>query len=87
MLPATWPQVADVAAQPLIAATKRLSTALTLAGSPLDANVQQRLEQAYAATDADAIKQLQQVLDPLCLAAVFYQSRKSRKGNASLRAA
>lgn len=68
--PASWPQVTEVEAQPLIASIKRLSTALQLAGSPLDASIQPRLEQAYAANDADAIKQLQEVLDPLCVAAV-----------------
>lgn len=69
-LPTSWSQVVDVAAQPLIASVKRLSTALELAGSPLDKATQEKLEQAYAASDADAIKQLQQLLDPLCIAAV-----------------
>ena len=69
-LPASWPQVVDVAAQPLIASVKRLSTALELAGSPLDKAMQEKLEQAYAASDTDSIKQLQQLLDPLCIAAV-----------------
>ncbi len=69
-LPANWPQVTDVEAQPLIASVKRLSTALELAQVLGRWPTQAKLEQAYAASDADAIKQLQQILDPLCLAAV-----------------
>ena len=69
-LPSAWPQVSDVEAQPLIASAKRLVTALALAGSPLNEATLQQLEQAYAAGDAESIKRLQQVLDPLCLAAV-----------------
>ncbi len=68
--PAGWPQVSDVDAQPLVASIKRLTSALELAGSPLDAATIRSLEQAYAASNAEAAKLIQQALDPLCIAAV-----------------
>ncbi len=67
---ASWPQVTEVEAQPLIASIKRLTSALEIAGSPLEPATLQKLSEAYSAGDAEAIKQIQQLLDPLCLAAV-----------------
>lgn len=68
--PAGWPQVSELDAQPFIASIKRLSSALQLAGSPLDAAIQKRLEEACAAADGEAIKRIQAELDPLCIGAV-----------------
>ncbi|MCC6510110.1 MAG: CehA/McbA family metallohydrolase [Pirellulaceae bacterium] len=70
-LPAGWPQVTGVEAQPLVASVKRLISAMNLAGSPLDAALTEELEKGMASPDAEAVAaRVQQLLDPLCLAAV-----------------
>ena len=65
------PVVTDVELQPLAAGAKRVAQALEFAGAPLNKEQQAALEQALANTDeAEAVKQIQAVLDPLCLIGV-----------------
>ncbi len=49
-LPSTWPQVFDVDAQPLVAATRRVVTAMELAGSPLTPSTVKELGKLSSAT-------------------------------------
>lgn len=66
-----WPQVSEVAAQPLISAIERLTEALRTAGNPLDPAVAERLAEVLAGDhDAEVIRGVQELLDPLCLIAV-----------------
>src|SRR5436190_19029629 len=65
------PVVGGVELQPLIAATKRVVQALDLVGAPLDAKQKAAIDKALAETNAtEAAKQIQAVLDPLCLVGV-----------------
>ena len=65
------PVVTEVELQPLAAATRRVVQALELVGSPLDKQQQAAIEKALAGTNgAEAAKQVQAVLDPLCLVGV-----------------
>ena len=65
------PLVRGVELQPLSAQVERVVQALELAGSPLDRTKQEALKAALAeANAATALEKIQQVLDPLCLAAV-----------------
>lgn len=66
-----WPVVTKVEQQPLAAATERLIQALQYVGSPLSDADRTKLEAAIKLADAkESIKQIQAVLDPLCVAAV-----------------
>jgi hypothetical protein len=61
----------NVEHQPLAAQARRVAAALEMLGAPLENQANQRLMQAIASKDQDeAIKEIQAVLDPLCLAAV-----------------
>lgn len=63
--------IPDVPRQPFVAASRRLVEALEYAGSPLSAADQARLAAAYEQPgNGDAVKAIQQVLDPLCLVEV-----------------
>jgi len=65
------PVISDVERQPFFAATRRLVEALDFAGAPLSDDVRQQIENVAAVpNDKDAVKQLQRILDPLCLAVV-----------------
>ena len=65
------PVVTDVELQPLSAGVKRVAQALEFAGAPLSAEQQAALDKALATSDqAEAVKQVQAVLDPLCLVGV-----------------
>jgi|688.fasta_scaffold48021_1 hypothetical protein len=65
------PVFADVARQPFVAATRRLVEALDLAGTPLAAAAKERIDAAAKEPDdAQALRAIQDVLDPLCLAVV-----------------
>ena len=65
------PIVLGVEPQPLAAQVKRVAQALELVGSPLDQAQQAALDKALTLTDAaQTIKQIQAVLDPLCLVGV-----------------
>jgi hypothetical protein len=65
------PIVRGVEFQPLAAHVERLGQALELAGSPLSKEQRAALRSALGTTDqAAAVEQMQQVLDPLCLAVV-----------------
>ncbi len=65
------PRVMDVEFQPLAAQVKRVAQALDLLGSPLTKGEQEALDRASSATDpAAGVSQIQEVLDPLCLAMV-----------------
>lgn len=67
----TLPLVGGVEWQPLKAQVIRVVQALDMLGSPLTAEQQKELDSALAMTDeAEAVKAVQRVLDPLCLAAV-----------------
>ena len=68
---AELPLVDGVELQPLAAQAKRVAQALELLGSPLTGDQQAALEKAIAQENPEtAIKQIQAVLDPLCLAGV-----------------
>jgi hypothetical protein len=65
------PTVTGVELQPLVAGTKRVVQALELVGTPLGKEQQAAIDKALAGTDAaEAAKQIQAVLDPLCLVGV-----------------
>ena len=65
------PIVTGVELQPLVAGVKRVAQALELVGSPLNQSQQAALDGAMANPDAaEAGKQIQAVLDPLCLVGV-----------------
>ncbi|MBI3839927.1 MAG: CehA/McbA family metallohydrolase [Planctomycetia bacterium] len=65
------PLVTGLELQPLVAQVKRVTQALELLGAPLDKPQQAALDKALANTDAaEATKQIQAVLDPLCLVGV-----------------
>lgn len=65
------PLVADVARQPFEAATERLVAALQLAGSPLSqAELSKLNELKNSERDGRVIREIQQLLDPHCLAVV-----------------
>lgn len=65
------PIVYGVDRQPLVAATDRLVEALKFSGSPLDPDVVTALREAgKLEKESAATKQIQAILDPLCLAAV-----------------
>lgn len=60
--------VYNVDRQPLVAATQRVIEALRFTGTPLDAEVKARLDQAFEIEDDRlAIRRIQETLDPLCL--------------------
>lgn len=66
-----WPDVFDVDRQPLVASIQRLVTAMDAAGRPLSNAQQQQLEKLLAGSDdAPVIRGLQELFDPLCLAAI-----------------
>src|SRR5262245_4990102 len=65
------PIVDGVELQPLAAQVKRVQQALKLLGAPLSKSQRQELRAAASSTDARAgVKQIQAVLDPLCLVGV-----------------
>lgn len=73
--PLAKPAVADetiipnVERQPFIAATRRLVEALDFAGAPLQPSVKEQLSAAFQTQgDRDAVREVQKILDPLCLA-------------------
>ncbi|MEE2936765.1 MAG: CehA/McbA family metallohydrolase [Planctomycetota bacterium] len=72
--------VFGVPRQPLVAATERLIEALEFAGSPLDAALIERLREAgKLEKPADATRQIQAILDPLCLAEVHINAESRVK--------
>ena len=63
--------ITGVERQPFVAATRRLVEAMDFAGAPFSDNVRKKMADAAAMPeDKDAVKQLQLILDPLCLAFV-----------------
>src|SRR3569623_1893251 len=65
------PLVDGVELQPLVSATARLAEALEFAGAPLSPENAAALKAAGKNPNpVEAVKQIQQVLDPLCLAKV-----------------
>lgn len=65
------PVVHQVPQQPLVSATERLIEALAFSGSPLSPPVVQRLREAGKLDDAAAAsREIQTILDPLCIAGV-----------------
>lgn len=65
------PVTVGVERQPFVAATRRLVEAIEFAGAPLSDDVRKKIDEASALPDdAAAVKQLQLILDPLCLAFV-----------------
>lgn len=65
------PLVTDVELQPLAAQVTRVADALKLAGAPLTRDERAALDSALAETDpAKAVKKIQELLDPLCLAGI-----------------
>jgi hypothetical protein len=69
---ANWPIVTKVEQQPLVAAMERLAQALQYVGAPLSDADQTALTAAGKLTDSsEAAKQIQSVLDKLCVAGVL----------------
>lgn len=65
------PEVTKVEWQPLGAQVRRVVQALELLGAPLEPDAQARLDKALENADAaSAVKEIQAVLDPLCLVGV-----------------
>ena len=65
------PVMTDVELQPLIAGARRVVEALGFGGAPLTEEQQAALDKAIENPDqAEAVKQIQAVLDPLCLIGV-----------------
>lgn len=65
------PVTVGVERQPFVAATRRLVEAMEFAGAPLSDDVRKQIDEASLLTDdIAAVKQLQLILDPLCLAFV-----------------
>lgn len=72
--------VADVPRQPLVAATERLIEALEFSGTPFPPSVVQRLREAGVRDDAAvASREIQVILDPLCLAEVHVNAESRVK--------
>lgn len=72
--------VFGVPRQPLVAATDRLIEALEFSGSPLDPNVISRIRAAGKLEDGKAAsKEIQSILDPLCLAEVHINAESRVK--------
>ncbi len=68
---ADWPSVDKVSRQPLQASVARLSDALTVAGAPLSPTVLAKLKELEQSnSDNSVAREIQRMLDPLCLAAV-----------------
>jgi hypothetical protein len=67
--PKDWPMVERVEAQPLGAQVQRLKEALKFIGSPLAAKSAEAID-ASAVDDEKLTKNVQEALDPLCVAAV-----------------
>jgi hypothetical protein len=68
---ADWPTVAKVDRQPLQASIARLAEALQAAGEPLPVATKAKLDGLQENTsDIEVTKEIQSLLDPLCLAAV-----------------
>lgn len=66
-----WPMVSQVDAQPLNVQVARLVEALDYIGNPLPEETKKRLQALKKETDTDRVgKEIQSLLDPLCLAAV-----------------
>lgn len=66
-----WPRVFEVDRQPLAASVERLATALRAAGEPLSPKQRQTLDELRrTADDAEVVRGIQELLDPMCLAAV-----------------
>ncbi|MDA1213780.1 MAG: CehA/McbA family metallohydrolase [Planctomycetota bacterium] len=66
-----WPLVIEIERQPFEAATTRLIEALEYVGAPLSIEDRRTLSAAKAMDESkDAVKAIQDVLDPHCLAAV-----------------
>lgn len=81
------PIVSGVERQPLAAATERLMEAMEFSGTPLSQNVVDELKSAFQLpNDATAVREIQRLLDPLCLAQVDISAEsrvKVREGAAA----
>ncbi len=72
--------VNDVARQPLVSATDRLIEALEFSGSPLEPSVVSRLRDAGKLEEAGkASREIQSILDPLCLVEVHINAESRVK--------
>ena len=68
---ADWPVVSEVEPQPLLAQCRRVTNVLELLGQPLSTDQRARIEAAAEAqTAAESTRVIQELFDPLCLAAV-----------------
>ena len=68
---AEMPVVTDVDRQPLVAATQRLVEAMRFAGAPLPTNILESLAAVdQIQNDREAVRRIQKILDPLCIAHV-----------------
>lgn len=81
---ATLPVVEEVELQPLKAQAKRLAQALDLLGSPLDGTQQAALQAALDDVEPSAVRKIQDLFDPLCLAGVEINAESRVKVRAGL---
>ena len=73
----TWPMVEKVEAQPLLAQVHRLTEALDYIGNPLSKQIKAELMQLHDEKDEKRIAlKVQELLDPLCLAAADIDNGK-----------
>ena len=71
---AEWPKVASVERQPLLAQVQRLQEAMEQIGYPLSEDLQRGIKELNSVNDdARVAARVQELLDPLCLAAVTLQ--------------
>lgn len=67
-----WPKVTKIEAQPLAASVERLISAIDFVGTPLSAKDRETIEAALKLEDGkETLSIVQQILDPLCVAAVI----------------
>lgn len=63
--------ITGVERQPFVAATRRLVEAMDFAGAPLSSEIQEKITAAAALEDdRAAVRTIQEILDPLCLALI-----------------
>jgi hypothetical protein len=75
-----WPAVESVDRQPLLANVKRVATALDSIGRPLTGEQQKRLgEIAGLEDDAKVLSAVQELFDPICLAAIHINAESRVK--------
>ena len=72
--------VVDIDRQPLVAATERLIEAMAFSGAPLDEQTVSKIRRAgKLESEVDAVRGIQEILDPLCIAEVHINAESRVK--------